>query len=62
MTRKLNHFDFINLANCAQQRFKDAVFIEDSKYDRNRMLGEGRTVALWTRKLANLWDAYNRIN
>ena len=57
MDRSLYHGDFVNLLNCAQQRFRDAV-MSSPEFDSARTLGEGSTCALYSQRLADLWSCY----
>ena len=54
---RLTYVDQINLAKCAQQRYRDSALSGDYK----RAHREGLTVATWTRMAADLFDIYHRI-
>jgi hypothetical protein len=57
MDRSLYHGDFVNLLNCAQKRFREAV-LSSPEFDVEQTRGEGATCALYSQRLANLWDCY----
>jgi hypothetical protein len=52
----LTYSHMANLANCAHQRFQRAAFSETADFDLTTR--EGRTIALWATRGADLFNCY----